>query len=201
MAFPSIFASSSIISLISLVVVAINKFVRTKKFFKKIVAVIFNNSSSFAKSKAIKLKLKVKEQSTTSFSILAKKFANKISFLRVNIYQIFFNFNANFDATSNNRLNSNKNIDNKTSINATTITKISLNKKNRVIASEIVSYCDCRLLNKRFKIIQKAKQKRKKKKNKLLVLKNYTLVYIVVFDNSIFFKQNNRLIVVCNINS
>ena len=81
------------------------------------------------------------------------------------------------------------------------MTKISLNKKNRMIASEIVSRREHRLSNKRFKTIQEARQKREKKKNKLLVLKNYTLVYIVVFDNNVLFEQDNKLIVVRNINS
>ncbi len=70
-----------------------------------------------------------------------------------------------------------------------------------MIASEIVSRREHRLSNKRFKTIQEARQKREKKKNKLLVLKNYTLVYIVVFDNNVLFEQDNKLIVVRNINS
>jgi len=65
-------------SLTLLVVVAMSKLTRTKKLFKKIVVVVFNNFLLFAKPKAIKLKPKVKKQSTTSFSILAKKFANKV---------------------------------------------------------------------------------------------------------------------------
>jgi len=187
--------------LISLVVVAINKSVRTKKLFKKIVVVVFNNFLSFAKSKVTKLKFKVKRQSTTSFFALAKKFVSKTFSLNVDIYQIFFDSNVDSNVASNNKFDSNKNINNKTSINIATITKVSLNKKNRIIANKIINcrkYC---LSNKRFKTIQEARQKIKKKKNKLLALKNYTLVYIIVFDNNILFKQKNRLIVVCNINS
>jgi hypothetical protein len=30
---------------------------------------------------------------------------------------------------------------------------------------------------------------------------NYTLIYIVVFNNNVLFKQNNKLIVVCDISS
>ncbi len=59
---------------------------RTKKFFKKIVVVVFNNFSSFAKFKVTKLKLKVKKQSTMSFSTFAKKFASKIFFFNVDVY-------------------------------------------------------------------------------------------------------------------
>jgi hypothetical protein len=139
--------------LTSLVVVAIGKSAKTKKLFKKIVVVVFNNLLSFAKSKATKLKLKVKKQSTTSFFALAKKFANKTLSLNIDVYQIFFDFNANFDATSNNKFDSNKDIDDKASIDATTITKISLNKKDRVIASKIASCCERCLLNKRFETI------------------------------------------------
>ncbi len=74
------------------------------------------------------------------------------------------------------------------SINAIIVTKVSLNKKNKIIASKIVNCRKYRLLNKKFKTIQKARRKRKKKKNKLLALKNYTLIYIIVFNNNIFFK-------------
>ena len=68
------------------------------------------------------------------------------------------------------------------------MTKISLNKKNRVIANEIASRRERRFSNKRFETIQETRRKRKKKKNKLLALKNYTLAYIVVFDNNVLFK-------------
>ncbi len=118
------------IFLISLVVVAMSKPIRTKKLFKKIIVVVFNKFSLFAKSKVTKLKLKVKKQLITSFFVLAKKFASKTLIFNVNVYQIFFNFDANFDATNNNKFDSNKNINDKTSINATIVTKISLNKKN-----------------------------------------------------------------------
>ena len=47
----------------------------------------------------------------------------------------------------------------------------------------------------------KKKKIREKKKNKLLALKNYILVYIVVFDNSILFKQNSKFVVIYNIKS
>jgi len=124
----------------------------------------------------------------TNFSIFAKKFANKFFSLNVNIYQIFFDFNANSNATSNNEFDSNKNINNKTSIDATIVTKISLNKKDRVIANKIVNCCERHFSNKRFKTIQEARRKKEKKKNRLLALKNYTLVYIIVFDNKILFK-------------
>jgi hypothetical protein len=50
------------------------------------------------------------------------------------------------------------------SINIATIIKISLNKKDRVIASEIVNRRERRLLNERFKTIQKARRKREKKR-------------------------------------
>ncbi len=139
--------------LIPLVVVAMSKPAKTKKLFKKIVVVVFNNLSSFVKSKVTKLKLKVKRQSITSFFVFAKKFANKISFLNVDIYQIFFDFDANLDVTSNNKFNSIKDVNDKTFINATIVTKISLNKKNRIIASEIVNCCERRFSNKRFKTI------------------------------------------------
>jgi len=68
------------------------------------------------------------------------------------------------------------------------VTKVSLNKKNRVIANEIASRRERRLSNKRLETIQETRRKRKKKKNKLLALKNYTLAYIVVFDNNVLFK-------------
>ncbi len=182
------------------------------------------------------MKLKIKNQLTTNFFVLAKKFANKIFFLNVDVHQIFFDFDANFDAISNNKLDSNKDVDDKTSINATTITKISLNKKDRMIASvttecyivevrelgaasapglafwarvrpnsltvsETISRRERCLSNKKFETIQEARQKREKKINKLLALKNYTLIYIVVFDNNVLFKQDNRLIVICDINN
>jgi len=77
---------SLIISLISLVVVAISKSIKIKKFFKKIVVVVFNNFLLFVKSKVTKLKFKIKKQLTTSFFILAKKFASKALSFNVNIY-------------------------------------------------------------------------------------------------------------------
>jgi len=40
------------------------KSTRTKKLFKKAIVVVFNNLSSFAKSKVTKLKLKIKNKST-----------------------------------------------------------------------------------------------------------------------------------------
>ena len=153
LAFPSLFVSSLMVLLIPLFVVAMSKPAKTKKLFKKIVVVVFNNLSSFVKSKVTKLKLKVKRQSITSFFVFAKKFANKISFLNVDIYQIFFDFDANLDVRSNNKFNSNKDVNDKTFINATIVTKISLNKKNRIIASEIVNCCERRFSNKRFKTI------------------------------------------------
>ncbi len=88
---------------------------------------------------------------------------SKIFSLNVDVYQIFFDFNANFDATSNNKFDSNKDVNNKTSIDATTITKISLYIKNKIIANEIVSRRERRLLDKRFKTIQEAKRKINKK--------------------------------------
>ncbi len=172
--------------LISLVVVAMSKLAKTKKLFKKIVVIAFNDFLSSTKSKVIKLKLKVKRQLTTNFFALAKKFANKILSFNVNVYQIFFDFDANFNVANDNKFNSNKDVNNKTFINATIVTKISLNKKDQIIASEIVNRCERRLLNERFKIIQKAK--RKKEQKKMYVLKNYTLVYIIVFDNNVLFK-------------
>jgi len=63
-----------------------NKSIRTKKLFKKIVVVVFNNLLSFAKSKVTKLKLKVKRQLTTSFFAFAKKFTSKTSLLNVDVY-------------------------------------------------------------------------------------------------------------------
>ena len=68
------------------------------------------------------------------------------------------------------------------------MTKISLNKKDRIIASETINCRERRLSNERFEAIQKERQIKEKKKNKLLVLKNYTLIYIVVFDDNIFFE-------------
>ncbi len=47
--------------------------------------------------------------------------------------------------------------------------------------------------------MQETRQKQKKKKRKMLALKKYTLVYIVIFDNSVSFDQDNRLVVVCDI--
>jgi len=63
-----------------------NKPIKTKKPFEKIVIVVFNNFLSSTKSKVTKLKFKVKRQLTTSFFVFAKKFANKISFLNVNVH-------------------------------------------------------------------------------------------------------------------
>jgi hypothetical protein len=149
--------------LIPLVVVAMGKPARTKKLFKKIVVVAFNDFSSFAKSKVIKLKLKVKKQLTTSFFVFAKKFASKAPSLNVDVHQIFFDFDANFDVASNDKFNSNKDANDETSIDATTMTKASLNKEDRMIASEIASRRERRLLDKRFETIQEARRKRKKK--------------------------------------
>jgi len=152
--------------LILLVVVAMSKLARTKKPFKKVVVVAFNDLSSSTKPKATKLKLKVERQSTTNFFALAKKFANKTSSLNVDVYQIFFDFDANSNVANDDKFNSDKNINNKTSIDATIVTKISLNKKDQIIVSEIVNRCEHRLLDERFKTIQKAKRKKEKKKNK-----------------------------------
>ncbi len=74
---------------------------------------------------------------------------------------MFFDFNVNSNVASNNKFDSNKDVNDKTSINATIVTKISLNKKDRVIASKIANCRKSYLLNKRFKIIQKAKRKKK----------------------------------------
>ncbi len=114
--------------------------------------------------------------------VFTKKFASKTLFSIVDIYQIFFDFNIDSTTASNNKFSNNKDANNNI-INTATITKIFLNKKNLIIIDKI------------------AKQKREKKKNKLLVLKNYTLVFIVIFDSNNTFKQNSRLIVVCSINS
>jgi len=77
---------------------------------------------SFAKSKVIKLKLKIKNKSTTSFFAFAKKLA-KI-FLSI---VVFFDFNI--DSIVNNNKFFDSNIDNKISINATIVTNVSLNMK------------------------------------------------------------------------
>jgi len=150
---------------------------------------------SFAKPKVIKLKLKIKNTLTTKFSTLAKKLASKTLLFIV----VFFDFNV--DSTINNNKFFNNNIDSETSIDATIVTKTSLNKKDKFIIDKIASCCKYCLSNKRFKAIQKKKQIKKKKKNKLLILKNYTLIYIVIFNNSIFFKQDNKFVVICNIKS
>ncbi len=136
---------------------------------------------SFAKFKVTKLKLKIKNKLTTSFFALAKKFAK--TFLSI---IVFFDFNVNFIVNNNKFFDSNTN--NKTFINVTIVTNVSLNKKDKFIIDKIVSCCERRLSNKRFEDIQKEKQIRKKKKNKLLALKNYTLVYITVFNNNNFFE-------------
>jgi len=93
--------------------------------------------------KLLNWKFKVKKQSTTSFFVFAKKFANKIFYFNINVYQIFFDFDVDFDIASNNKFDSNKDINNKTSINIIIVTKIFLNKKDRIIASEIVNCCKC----------------------------------------------------------
>ncbi len=135
----------------------------------------------FAKSKVIKLKLKIKNTSITSSFALAKKLANK-TFLSI---VIFFDFNIDFVINNNKFFNSNTN--SKTSINIIVITKISLNKKKRFIINKIASCFERYLSNKKFEAIQEKKQIREKKK--LLALKSYIiLVYIVVFDNSALFK-------------
>jgi len=69
-----IFVSSLIISLISLVVVAISKSIRIKKLFKKIVVVAFNTFSLSTMSKVTKLKLNIKRKLTINLFNLAKKF-------------------------------------------------------------------------------------------------------------------------------
>jgi len=142
----------------------------------------------------LKLKIKIKNTSTTSFFTLAKKLANKTFLFIV----VFFDFNVEFIVNNSKFFDSNAN--SKTSINTTIVTKISLNKKNKLIINKIASRYKRCLLNKRFETIQKERQIKEKKK-KLLVLKNYTLVYIVILDNNTLFKQNNKLVVVCNIES
>ncbi len=128
------------------------------------------------------MKLKIKNISTTSFFVLAKKFANKTLLFIV----VFFDFNVDFIASNDKFFDSNTNSE--MFINVTIVTKISLNKKDKFIINKIISRRKCYLLNKRFEAIQEKKQIKEKKKNKLLVLKNYILVYIVAFDNNIFFK-------------
>jgi len=86
----------------------------------------------FAKSKATKLKLKIKNKLTTSFfARLAKKLANKTLLSIV----VFFDFNV--DSTINNNKFFNSNTNSKTSINTTIVTKISLNKKDKFIINKI----------------------------------------------------------------
>jgi len=131
---------------------------------------------------SLKLKLKIKNTLTTSFFTLAKKLANKTFLFIV----VFFDFNV--DSIVNNNKFFDNNANNKTSINATIVTKISLNKKDKFIINKIASCRERRLSNKKFETIQKKKKIKKNKKNKLLVLKNYTLIYIVVFDNSTLFE-------------
>ncbi len=80
---------------------------------------------------------------------------------------MLFDFDANSNVASNNKFDSNKDVNNKTFINATIITKISLNKKDQIIASEIVNCREYHLLNKGFKTIQEARQKKRKKFNYL----------------------------------
>ncbi len=135
----------------------------------------------FAKSKVTKLKLKIKNKLTTNFFALAKKLA-KI-FLSI---VVFFDFNVNFTISNNKFFDSNAN--NEMFIDATIVTNVSLNKKDKFIINKIASRCERYLLNKRFEAIQKKKQIKKKKKNKLLALKNYTLIYIVIFNTNILFK-------------
>ncbi len=101
----------------------------------------------FAKSKVTKLKLKIKNISTTSFFIFVKKLANKIFLFIV----IFFDFNI--DSTISNNQIFDNNINNKMFINIAIITKISLNKKDKFIINKTINcYKHC-LLNKRFKVI------------------------------------------------
>ncbi len=86
----------------------------------------------FAKSKATKLKLKIKNKSMTSFfARLAKELANKTLLSIV----VFFDFNV--DSTINNNKFFNSNTNSKTSINTIIVTKISLNKKDKFIINKI----------------------------------------------------------------
>jgi len=84
---------------------------------------------------------------------------------------MFFDFDTNFDVASNDKFDNNKDVNNKTSINATIVAKIPLNKKDRIIASETSNCDERRLSNERFEAIQKERQIKEKKKTKLLVLK------------------------------
>ena len=122
-----------------------SKSIKIKKLFKKIVVIVFNNFSQFAKSKVTKLKLKIKNTSTTSFSTFAKKLASKTFLFIV----VFFDFNV--DSIINNNKFFDNNINNKTSIDTTIVTKISLKKKNKFIINKIASRRERCLSNKRFK--------------------------------------------------
>jgi hypothetical protein len=123
-----------------------NKSARTKKSFKKVVVVVFNDLSSFAKSKVTKLKLKIKNKSTTSFFALAKKLAKTFSFVVV-----FFDFNVDFTISNDKFFDSNTN--DKTFIDVAIVTKISLNKKDKFIINKIASRRERRLSNERFEAI------------------------------------------------
>jgi len=101
----------------------------------------------FAKSKVIKLKLKIKNISTINFFALAKKLANKILLFII----VFFDFNIDFAISNNKFFNNNAN--NKTLINVAIVTKISLNKKNKFIVNKIASCRERYLSNKRFEAI------------------------------------------------
>jgi len=85
----------------------------------------------FAKSKITKLKLKIKNILTISFFAFAKKLASTTLFFIV----VFFDFNIKFVINNNKFFDSN--INNKTSIDATIVTKFSLNKKNKFIINKI----------------------------------------------------------------
>jgi len=101
---------------------------------------------SSTKSKATKLKLKIKNKLTTSFFTFAKKFAK--TFLLI---VVFFDFNVDF-VINNNKFFDN-NINSKASINATIVTKISLNKKDKFVINKIASCRERCLSNKRFEAI------------------------------------------------
>jgi len=60
------------------------------------------------------------------------------------------------------------------------VTKISLNKKDRIIASEIINCRERRLSNKRFEAIQKEKQI-----NRLIVGPGYDITPLVRLDAKI----------------
>ncbi len=101
----------------------------------------------FAKSKVIKLELKIKNILIINFSTFAKKLANKTLLFIV----VFFDFNIN--SIVNNNKFFDININNKTSINIVVVTKISLNKEDKFIINKIASCCKYCLSNRKFKII------------------------------------------------